>query len=34
MGVEIILGVVGSWLGALFNYLMAMWLGRPFFLLF
>lgn len=34
MGIVILLGVVGSWLGALFNYLMAMWLGRPFFLRF
>ncbi|MEI7879446.1 MAG: DedA family protein [bacterium] len=30
--VVIILGVVGSWLGALLNYVVAMWLGRPFFL--
>lgn len=28
----ILLGVVGSWLGALLNYVVAMWLGRPFFL--
>lgn len=34
MAVVIVLGVVGSWLGALFNYVMAMWLGRPFFLKF
>lgn len=30
----ITLGVVGSWLGALLNYVVAMWLGRPFFLRF
>lgn len=34
MAAVITLGVVGSWLGALFNYAMAMWLGRPFFLRF
>lgn len=28
----IFLGVVGSWLGALLNYVVAMWVGRPFFL--
>ena len=32
MPVVIILGVIGSWLGALLNYAVAMWLGRPFFL--
>ena len=32
MPLVIILGVVGSWLGALLNYTVAMWLGRPFFL--
>jgi len=32
MIVVILLGVLGSWLGALFNYAMAKWLGRPFFL--
>jgi membrane protein DedA with SNARE-associated domain len=32
MAVVIILGIVGSWLGALLNYFLAMWLGRPFFL--
>jgi len=30
--IVIVLGVVGSWLGALFNYFLAMRLGRPFFL--
>lgn len=34
MWAVITLGVVGSWLGALFNYVMAMWLGRPFFMRF
>ena len=34
MAIVISLGVVGSWLGALFNYAMAKWLGRPFFLRF
>lgn len=32
MPVVILLGVIGSWLGALLNYVVAMWLGRPFFL--
>ncbi|MEI6564246.1 MAG: DedA family protein [bacterium] len=32
--VVIALGVLGSWLGALLNYAVAMWLGRPFFLKF
>jgi membrane protein DedA with SNARE-associated domain len=32
MPVVILLGIVGSWLGALLNYVVAMWLGRPFFL--
>jgi membrane protein DedA with SNARE-associated domain len=32
MPMVILLGVVGSWLGALLNYVVAMWLGRPFFL--
>ena len=32
--VVIVLGVIGSWLGALFNYFLAMKLGRPFFLKF
>ncbi|MEI8139799.1 MAG: DedA family protein [bacterium] len=31
MPLVIILGVLGSWLGALLNYTVAMWLGRPFF---
>ena len=30
--VVILLGVVGSWIGALFNYFLALKLGRPFFL--
>ena len=34
LAVVIILGVIGSWLGALLNYTVAMWLGRPFFLKF
>ena len=34
MAAVITLGVVGSWLGALLNYVVAMWLGRPFFLKF
>lgn len=34
MAAVITLGVVGSWLGALLNYVVAMWLGRPFFLRF
>ena len=34
MAVVIMLGVLGSWLGALLNYGVAMWLGRPFFLRF
>ena len=34
MAVVIALGVIGSWLGALLNYSVAMWLGRPFFLKF
>lgn len=32
MPMVIILGTIGSWLGALLNYTVAMWLGRPFFL--
>lgn len=32
--VVIVLGVIGSWLGALLNYCVAMWLGRPFFMKF
>lgn len=34
MALVITLGVIGSWLGALLNYTVAMWLGRPFFLKF
>ena len=32
LALVILLGVVGSWLGALLNYFLALWLGRPFFL--
>ena len=30
--VAIVMGIVGSWLGALLNYYLAVFLGRPFFL--
>lgn len=30
--VAIVMGIVGSWLGALINYYLAVFLGRPFFL--
>lgn len=32
LSLVIITGIVGSWLGALLNYYLALWLGRPFFL--
>ncbi len=34
MAIVITLGVLGSWLGALLNYFVALKLGRPFFLKF
>ncbi len=30
MWIAIAMGIAGSWLGALFNYYLALWLGRPF----
>lgn len=32
MGLVIFMGILGSWLGALLNYYLALRLGRPFFL--
>ncbi|MBU2590812.1 MAG: DedA family protein [Nitrospinae bacterium] len=31
LGVALIMGIIGSILGGVFNYLLALWLGRPFF---
>lgn len=32
LGLAIFMGILGSWLGAMLNYYLALWLGRPFFL--
>jgi len=30
--IAVVMGIVGSWLGAMFNYYLALWLGRPLLL--
>lgn len=34
LGLAIVMGILGSWLGALLNYYLALRLGRPFFMKF